>query len=447
MVSKLAKPQCKPVGMAIEQYPDNSSQITNIWETLGKMVAATPRRRRIVDNITNGLFLEALQNCTWPFVICSMEIFKHKPIYLDHQATTPVDERVLAAMVPFFTEYFGNPASNHFYGWTAMAAIDQARLQVATAIGAQPEEIIFTSGATEANNLAIKGVAEASLQRGRHIITVKTEHSAVLAPCGYLEKLGFSVTYLPVDDRGLVAIADLAAAIRPDTILVSVMAANNEIGVIQPLAEIGEICRQHQVPFHTDAVQAIGYVPINVDDCGVDLLSLTAHKLYGPKGIGALYVRSGQALAAQQLGGGEEKRAGTLATMLIVGLGEAITLGMTMRDQESLRLRTLRDALWQHLQELPDVQLNGDLQQRLPHNLNVSFAGVQTSGLLRELQPLVSLSSGAACASGRPSHVLATLGRSKAEANLRFGLGRGTTQVEIDRVAEATIKAVRLLRS
>jgi cysteine desulfurase len=374
-----------------------------------------------------------------------MEIFKHKPIYLDHQATTPVDERVLAAMIPFFTEYFGNPASNHFYGWTAAAAIDQARAQVATAIGALPEEIIFTSGATEANNLAIKGVAEASLQRGRHIITVATEHSAVLAPCQYLEKLGFSLTYLPVNDRGLISIENLAAAIRPDTILVSVMAANNEIGVIQPLAEIGKICRQHGVPFHTDAVQAIGYLPINVDDCGLDLLSLTAHKLYGPKGIGALYVRSRQALTAQQLGGGQEKRAGTLATMLIVGLGKSIELGMAMRDQESWRLKTLRDSLWQQLQELPDVQLNGDWQQRLPHNLNVSFVGVQTSGLLRELQSLVALSAGAACASGQSSHVLAALGRSKTEANLRFGLGRGTTQVEIDRVAEATIKAVKLL--
>jgi cysteine desulfurase len=421
---------------------------------VGKMVMAKPRRRRIVDNITNGLFPEALRIYTWLFVICPMEIFKHKPIYLDHQATTPVDKQVLAAMIPFFTEYFGNPASNHFYGWTAMTAIDQARAQVATAIGAQPEEIIFTSGATEANNLAIKGVAEASLQRGRHIITAVTEHSAVLAPCRYLEKLGFSVTYLPVNDQGLISIEDLVMAIRLDTVLVSVMAANNEIGVIQPLAEIGQICRQHQVPFHTDAVQAIpfgvaslqGYLPINVDDCGVDLLSLTAHKLYGPKGIGALYVRSGQPITPQQLGGGNEKRAGTLATPLIVGLGEAIELGMTMRDQESLRLKTLRDSLWQQLQEIPEIQLNGDLQQRLPHNLNVSFAGVQTSGLLRELQPLVALSSGSACASGQPSHVLAALGRSKTEANLRFGLGQGSTQGEIDRVAEATIKAIKLLR-
>jgi cysteine desulfurase len=375
-----------------------------------------------------------------------MEIFKHKPIYLDHQATTPVNERVLAAMIPFFTEYFGNPASSHIYGWTAEAAIDRARAQVAQAIGALPTEIIFTSGATEANNLAIKGVAEASWQRGRHLITVATEHSAVLAPCGYLEKLGFAVTYLPVNAQGLVSIEDLAAAIRPDTVLVSVMAANNEIGVIQPVAKIGTICRQHQIPFHTDAVQAIGYLPIDVNNCAIDLLSLTAHKIYGPKGVGALYVRSGQALTPQQLGGGKEKRAGTLATPLIVGLGEAIELSMTIRDQESIRLRSLRDSLWQHLQELPEVQLNGDLQQRLPHNLNVSFAGVQTGNLLRELQSVVALSSGSACSSGQPSHVLATLGRSKTEANLRFGLGRGTTPEEIDQVAEATIKAIRLLR-
>jgi cysteine desulfurase len=432
--------------MAIEQYADNSSQPTNNWGAVGKMVVANPKRRKIVDNVTNALFPEALLSCSLPVFSCSMELFKHKPIYLDHQATTPVDQRVLATMLPYFTEYFGNPASSHFYGWTAAAAIDRSRQQIAYAIGAQPEEIIFTSGATESNNLAIKGVAEASLQRGRHLITVATEHSSVLAPCGYLEKLGFTVTYLPVNAQGLISIEDLAAAIRPDTILVSVMAANNEIGVIQPLAEIGQICRQRQVPLHTDAAQAIGYLPLNVDQCQVDLLSLTAHKIYGPKGVGALYVRSGQPLTPQQLGGGKERRAGTFATPLIVGLGEAIELGMTMRDQESTRLRSLRDSLWQQLQQLPDVQINGDLQQRLPHNLNVSFAGVQTNGLLRELQSLVALSSGSACASGQPSHVLAALGRNKYDANLRFSLGRGTTQVEIDRVAEATLLAVKLLR-
>jgi cysteine desulfurase len=413
------------------------------------MVMLSPRRRKIVDNnvVTNGLFLEALRSCSWPIVICSMEIFKHKPIYLDHQATTPVDKQVLAAMIPYFTEYFGNPASNHIYGWSAAGAIDQARAQVAAAIGAQPHEIIFTSGATEANNLAIKGIAEANLQRGRHLITVATEHSAVLAPCKYLEKLGFTVTYLTVNAQGLISIEELAAAIRPETILVSVMAANNEIGVIQPLSEIGQLCRQHQIPFHTDAVQAIGYCPINVDDLRVDLLSLTAHKIYGPKGIGALYVRSGQAITPQQLGGGKERRAGTMATPLIVGLGAAIELGILLHEQDSMRLTSLRNSLWQQLQQLPDVQLNGDLQQRLPHNLNVSFAGVQTNGLLRELQSVVALSSGSACASGQASHVLAALGRSKQEANLRFGLGRETTQLEIDRVAEAIVSAVRLLRN
>jgi cysteine desulfurase len=435
------------MGMAIEQYADNSSQPTNSWGAVGKMVMANPRRRKIVDNVTKALFPEALRSCSLPNVICYMEIFKHKPIYLDHQATTPVDERVLATMVPYFTEYFGNPASSHFYGWTATAAIDRAKQQIAAAIGAQPDEIILTSGATESNNLAIKGVAEASLSRGRHLITVSTEHSAVLAPCGYLEKLGFVVTYLAVNAQGLISIKEFTEAIRPDTILVSVMAANNEIGVMQPLAEIGNICRQYQIPLHTDAAQAIGYVPLNVDECMVDLLSLTAHKLYGPKGVGALYVRSGQSLTPQQLGGGKDRRAGTMATPLIVGLGYAIELGLAMRDQESARLRTLRDSLWQQLQQLPDIQLNGDLWQRLPHNLNVSFAGVQTNGLLRELQSIVALSSGSACASGQPSHVLAALGRSSQEANLRFSLGRSNTKEEIDRVAEATIAAVKLLRN
>jgi cysteine desulfurase len=412
------------------------------------MVMVSPRRRKIVDNnvVTNGLFLAALRSCSWPIVICSMEIFKHKPIYLDHQATTPVDKQVLAAMIPYFTEYFGNPASNHIYGWSAAGAIDRARTQVAAAIGAQPHEIIFTSGATEANNLAIKGVAEANLQRGRHLITVATEHSAVLAPCKYLEKLGFTVTYLTVNAQGLISIEELAAAIRPETILVSVMAANNEIGVIQPLSEIGQLCRQHQIPFHTDAAQAIGYFPVDVDELMVDLLSLTAHKIYGPKGVGALYVRSGQALTPQQLGGGKDRRAGTMATPLIVGCGAAIELGISLCDRESARLTTLRNSLWQQLQQLPDVQLNGDLQQRLPHNLNVSFAGVQTSGLLREIQLVVALSAGSACANGQASHVLAALGRSPQTANLRFGLGRETTQLEIDRVAAAIISAVRLLR-
>jgi cysteine desulfurase len=378
-----------------------------------------------------------------------MQLFNHKPIYLDHQATTPVDDVVMTAMLPYFQEIFGNPASNHFYGWAATAAIEQARAQVAQVIGAQPTEIIFTSGATEANNLAIKGVAEAHWQQGRHIITLMTEHAAVLEPCGYLANLGFEITYLPVNPQGLVDPQKLAAAIRPDTILVSVMVANNEIGVIQPIPEIGAICRQQQVAFHTDAVQAIGYVDIDVADWGIDLLSLSAHKIYGPPGVGALYVRSNQALIAQQRGGNQEggKRAGTLATPLIVGCGAAVALAAQLQATEVGRLTQLRDELWQQLQVLPDIQLNGDQQQRVCHNLNVSFAGIDTNILLSALQPLVALSAGSACSTGRPSHVLKALGRSPQQASLRFSLGRHTTATEIAQVATATIAAVQNLRS
>jgi cysteine desulfurase len=378
-----------------------------------------------------------------------MQLFNHKPIYLDHQATTPVDDEVLAAMLPYFTEIFGNPASNHFYGWAAAAAIEQARTQVAQCIKAQPAEIIFTSGATEANNLAIKGVAEAHWPRGRHLITVVTEHAAVLEPCGYLAKLGFEVTYLPIDSQGLVDLQELAAAIRPDTILVSVMTANNEIGVVQPIAAIGAICRQHQVAFHTDAVQAIGYLDIDVDAWGVDLLSLSAHKVYGPKGVGALYVRSNQPLISQQRGGDQEggRRSGTLATPLIVGCGAAVDLSAQLQATEIPRLTQLRNDLWQQLQILPDIQLNGDLDQRVPHNLHVSFAGITTNMLLGALQPLVALSAGSACASGRPSHVLKALGSDPHQASLRFSLGRQTTATEMQEVAKATITAVQNLRN
>jgi cysteine desulfurase len=370
-----------------------------------------------------------------------MQLFKHKPIYLDHQATTPVDENVLAVMLPYFQETFGNPASNHFYGWTAAAAIEQARHQVAQAIGAQPTEIIFTSGATEANNLAIKGVAEAHWSQGRHLITVVTEHAAVLEPC--------DITYLPVNPQGLVDPDELAAAIRPDTILVSVMVANNEIGVIQPIAAIGEICRRHQVAFHTDAVQAIGYLDIDVDAWGIDLLSLSAHKVYGPQGVGALYVRSNQSLIPQQRGGDQEggRRSGTLATPLIVGCGAAVALATQLRLSETHRLTRLRDDLWQRLQVLPAMQLNGDLVHRLPHNLNVSFEGITTNLLLSALQPLVALSAGSACSTGRSSHVLKALGRSPHQASLRFSLGRQTTAAEIIQVAAATVTAVQNLRN
>ncbi len=379
----------------------------------------------------------------------------HRPIYLDCHATTPVDPRVLAAMVPFFTEYFGNPASlTHMYGWEAEAAVTQARSTLAAAINASPEEIIFTSGATEANNLALKGIAEACFGRGRHIITVQTEHSAVLDPCAYLASLGFEVTYLPVQTNGLVDLDDLEKAFREDTILVSVMAANNEIGVLQPLAAIGEQCRDRQVVFHSDAAQAIGKISLDVEAMHLDLLSLTAHKVYGPKGIGALYVRRRPRvpLAAQLHGGGHERglRSGTLYPPQIVGFAKAVELGLADMAVESTRLTALRQRLWQGLAPLGQLHLNGHGTQRLPGNLNVSFEGVDGQALLLGLRGTVALSSGAACstASTAPSHVLKALGRSDAlaYASLRFGLGRLTTAAQIDQVVAGVVATVQALR-
>ena len=379
----------------------------------------------------------------------------HRPIYLDCHATTPVDPRVLAAMVPFFTEYFGNPASlTHMYGWEAEAAVTQARSTLAAAINASPEEIIFTSGATEANNLALKGIAEACFGRGRHIITVQTEHSAVLDPCAYLASLGFEVTYLPVQTNGLVDLDDLEKAFREDTILVSVMAANNEIGVLQPLAAIGEQCRDRQVVFHSDAAQAIGKISLDVEAMHLDLLSLTAHKVYGPKGIGALYVRRRPRvpLAAQLHGGGHERglRSGTLYPPQIVGFAKAVELGLAEMAVESTRLIALRQRLWQGLAPLGQLHLNGHGTQRLPGNLNVSFEGVDGQALLLGLRGTVALSSGAACstASTAPSHVLKALGRSDAlaYASLRFGLGRLTTAAQIDQVVAGVVATVQALR-
>lgn len=379
-----------------------------------------------------------------------------RPIYLDCHATTPLDQQVLAAMLPYFTEHFGNPASvSHLYGWEAEAAVKQAREVLATAIHATPEEIIFTSGATEANNLAIKGVAEAYLHRGRHLITVATEHHAVLDPCDYLRSLGFEVTLLPVQADGLLDLMELERAFRPDTILVSVMAANNEIGVLQPLAEIGALCHSRQVLFHTDAAQAIGKIPLNVNTMQIDLMSLTAHKVYGPKGIGALYVRRRHPkvqIAPQLHGGGHERgmRSGTLYTPQIVGFAKAVELAVTVLASESERLQHLRERLWQQLQSLPGIHLNGHPTQRLPGNLNFSVEGVDGQALLLGLQPLVAISSGSACTSAKiePSHVLQAIGRSKdlAYASLRFGIGRLNTVEEIDRVAEATTATIQALR-
>ncbi len=381
----------------------------------------------------------------------------HRPIYLDCNATTPVDPQVLAAMLPFFTDYFGNPSSlNHSYGWEAAAAVKQARETLAAAINAEPVEIVFTSGATEANNLAIKGVAEAYLSEGKHIITVQTEHSAVLDPCRYLETLGFSVTYLPVDSDGLVDLLQLEQAFRPDTILVSAMAANNEIGVLQPIAEIGQMCRDRRATFHTDAAQALGKVSLDVQAMNIDLLSMTAHKLYGPKGIGALYVRRRNPrvqVAPQLHGGGQERglRSGTLYAPQIVGFGEAVKLATAEQSEMAEKLSGLRDRLWHHLSSLPDIHLNGHPTRRLPNNLNVSIEGVHGSTLLAKLQPEVALSSGSACSSENlaASHVIKALGRSDelARASLRFGLGRSTTAAEIDRAGEAVTEAVRTLRS
>lgn len=379
-----------------------------------------------------------------------------RPIYLDCHATTPMDKRVLDAMLPYFSEHFGNPSSiTHVYGWEAEAAVKKAREMLADAIGCTPEEIVFTSGATEANNLAIKGIAEAYFSKGRHIITLQTEHNAVLDPCHYLESLGFEVTFLPVRQDGLVALKELEGAIRPDTILVSGMAANNEIGVIQPLAEIGSICRQHKVLFHTDAAQAIGKIPLDVQKMKIDLMSLTAHKVYGPKGIGALYVRRRNPrvnLAAQMHGGGHERgmRSGTLCTPQIVGFAKAVELGLAELKSESKRQMQLRARLWQQLAQLDGIHLNGHPTQRLPGNLNISVEGVDGSALLLGLQPVVAVSSGSACSSTStaPSHVLMALGHSQslAYASIRFGIGRFTTTEEIDKVAQHAIATIQSLR-
>lgn len=378
-----------------------------------------------------------------------------RPIYLDHQATTPVDPRVLEAMLPWLGDGFGNPASrSHAYGWQAEAGVKTARAKLAAAINASPEEVIFTSGATEANNLAIKGVAEAYFSRGRHLITVQTEHNAVLDPCRYLEGLGFRVTYLPVGPDGLLDLATLEAAFRPDTILVSVMAANNEIGVLQPLAEIGARCRDRGVLFHSDGAQAIGKIPLDVQALPIDLLSLTAHKVYGPKGVGALYLRRRQPrvqLAAQIHGGGQERgwRSGTLAPHQIVGLATAVDLALQDRTQEAERLAGLRDRLWTLLARQITLQRNGHAQHCLPGSLNVSIPGVDGAALLLGLRSTVALSSGAACssASTAPSHVLKALGHSDAlaQASLRFGLGRFTTAAEIDTAAAAVVATVQAL--
>ena len=378
------------------------------------------------------------------------------PIYLDNHATTRVDPRVLQAMLPYFTEHFGNAASrNHQFGWEAEVAVDKGRQQIANLIGATPKEIIFTSGATESNNLAIKGVAEMYANKGNHIITQATEHKAVLDTCKKLEKHGARVTYLAVKQDGLIDLDQLRAAITDKTVLVSIMYANNEIGVLQPIAEIGKICKEKGVLFHTDAVQACGKVPVNVIKDNVDLLSLSGHKIYGPKGVGALYVRRKSPrvqLTAQIDGGGHERgmRSGTLNVTGIVGLGEACALCQAEMAEESVRLAGLRDRLKDKLfSQLDELYINGSMEHRLPNNLNVSFAYVEGESLLMGIND-VAVSSGSACTSAtlEPSYVLKALGVGDevAHSSIRFGIGRFNTVDDIDYVSERLVDVVRKLR-
>jgi cysteine desulfurase len=378
-----------------------------------------------------------------------------RPIYLDYQATTPMDPRVLDAMMPYLTESFGNPNSvSHAYGWEAQEAVAQAREQVAGLLGAEAREIVFTSGATESNNLAIKGVAHFQGEKKGHIITCVTEHKCVLEACRRLEREGFRVTWLPVDGNGLIDLNTLAMEIAEDTLLVSIMAVNNEIGVIQPLAGIGAICRERKVFFHTDAAQAVGKLPIDVNAMKLDLLSLSGHKAYAPKGIGALYVRRRPRVRLDPLfdGGGQERgmRAGTLPAALCVGLGEACRIAGAEMVEEERRIRGLRDRLHHSLLErLSGVHVNGDLDLRIPGNLNLSFAGVRADALLAGLSQL-AISSGSACATAEvePSHVLQGLGMEDelALGSLRFGIGRYTTQDEIDKACALLVEQVERLR-
>jgi cysteine desulfurase len=362
------------------------------------------------------------------------------PIYLDYSATTPVDPRVAEKMIPYLCEKFGNPASrSHAFGWEAEAAVEEARDNVAKLIGADPKEIIWTSGATESDNLAIKGAAHFYSGKGKHVITVKTEHKAVLDTCRELEREGFEVTYLDVKDNGLIDLDVFKAALRPDTILVSVMYVNNEIGVIQPIAEIGEICRDKGIIFHVDAAQATGKVDIDLATLKVDLMSLCAHKTYGPKGIGAIYVRRKPRvrLEAQMHGGGHERgfRSGTLATHQIVGMGEAFRIAREEMADENKRIGALRDRLLKGLTDIEHVYVNGDLEQRVAQNLNISFAYVEGESMLMAIKDL-AVSSGSACTSAslEPSYVLRALGRDDelAHSSIRFTLGRFNTEEEID---------------
>lgn len=377
------------------------------------------------------------------------------PIYMDNHATTRVDPRVVDEMVPYFAETYGNAASRtHGFGWAAESAVEDARERVAAILGAAPKEIIFTSGATESNNLAIKGVAQANASQGKHIITQVTEHHATLDSCEALRRQGFEITTLPVDGHGLIDLDELRAACRDDTTLVTMMVANNEVGVIQPSAEIGAICKERGIPFHTDAAQAVGKIPIDVDDARIDLLSLSAHKFHGPKGVGALYVRNRPRprLMAQIDGGGHERglRSGTMNVPGIVGLGAASLFAREEMAAETTHVLALRESLYDQLRErIEDLHLNGHPDKRLPGNLNISFEAIDGEGLLMGLRE-IALSSGSACTSAslEPSYVLRAMGRSKdlSQGSIRFGLGRFNTQDEVDYVAGRVTEEVDRLR-
>jgi cysteine desulfurase len=376
------------------------------------------------------------------------------PIYMDYSATTPVDPRVAQKMIPYLTEHFGNPASrSHAFGWEAEAAVEEARKHVAALIGADPKEIVWTSGATEGNNLAIKGAAQFYKTKGRHLITQKTEHKATLDTMRELERQGFECTYLDVEENGIVSLQKFEAALRPDTILASIMMVNNEIGVIQPVAEIGEICRKRGIIFHCDAVQAAGKLPIDLATLKIDLLTITGHKMYGPKGIGALYVRRKPRvrIEPQIHGGGHERgfRSGTLATHQIVGFGEAARLAKLEMAADGERIRALRDRLLQGLSSMEEVVVNGDMEKRIPGNLNVSFNYVEGESLLMAIKD-IAVSSGSACTSAslEPSYVLRALGRSDelAHSSIRFTLGKYTTAEEVDYAVKLVKDKVAKLR-
>ena len=378
------------------------------------------------------------------------------PVYLDNNATTPCDPRVVEAMIPYFTENFGNAASrNHPFGWAAEEAVDYAREQVAKLIGADPKEIIFTSGATEGDNLAIKGVFEMYASKGNHIITATTEHKAVLDTCKHIEKLGGEVTYLQVQPDGLIDLKDLEAAIKPTTILIAIMYANNEIGVVQPVREISALAKKNGVLFFTDGVQAVGKIPVDVNKDGIDLMAFTSHKMYGPKGVGALYVRRKNPrvkVTAQMDGGGHERgmRSGTLNVPGIVGFGKAAELARLEMEQDTKRLGALRDKLENELLKIEEAYVNGNREHRLPHVANISFKHVEGEGLLMGFNKNIALSSGSACTSAslEPSYVLKALGLGDdlAHSSLRFGLGRFTTEEQIDYTIEQVRNTVLKLR-